>query len=594
MLGLTVAPQVSAFQPPSDPGWAEVKATKKGTIHAFWHESRPFIYKDVNGKMQGIEYDILTGFTAYLSATKGISLTIVWSEANSFQHTYTTIRDKQYGTFGTSAFSITENRKQHVDFSPAYMSDISVLITSDDVPMMKDLEEFNLTIPRLTAVTIRETTYEQELTRLKNQGHLPFNIRYIPSSENIMQTIASSDSTFGFIDLPVYMLLLNENPSIKVKRQNLFPIRQEGYAIICHENSDWSAPIAEYFANENFKNDLEEIISKYIDLELYHFVEGLAIQSNDHVVMLLTKEKEIQYKDLLGKTQQVIEETRKRNFFIVLMAVTFVFLVLTAFQYKKRNEQKKQIEAQRKNIQLKSDQLEQRNRHLLALDDEKNNLIKILAHDLRTPINQVQGLAQLVLLENSHLEDEQKSMIRQIMDTSVRLNKMITHLLDVDALENNRVPIFMEIINLREIAQQVTSSFKKPALKKNINVDFQALCEECKIKGDSLFLIQILENLLSNAIKFSEKGKSIQVMVKDSENKIIVSVTDQGPGMTLDDQKNLFKKFQRLSARPTNGEDSFGLGLSIVKKYVDLMEGKAWCESELKKGTTFFVEFGKA
>jgi signal transduction histidine kinase len=578
-----------------EPSWETVSQLKKGTITAYWDESRPFIYKDAAGNLQGIEHDILDGLPKFLKDTRGIDLTIVWKEASSFQDLYTTIRDKKgVGTFGVSAFSITEKRQQEVDFTKPYMSDISVLITSEQVPIMKNMEEFNSLIPKLTAVTIKETTYEQELLRLQSQGSLPFRIRYIPSSANIMRTIAVSDSAFGFIDLPVYMLYFNQDPSVKVKRQNLFPIKREGYAMIMPQNTDWAVPLAAYFEQEGFKSKLEKIISRYIDLDLYHFVEGLSVQSDDQVVMLLTKEKEIQYKDLLGKTQQIVEETRKRNFFFVVMAVTLVFLGITAVQYKKRNQQKDQIEVQRKNIELKSEQLEQRNQHLLALDDEKNNLIKILAHDLRTPINQIQGLAQLVLLEKGSLEDEQKKLIRQVMDTSARLNKMITHLLDVDALENNRVTVFMEDVNLRTLCQEVVISFEKQAQKKNIDLSFIALCDFCEIKGDSLFLIQILENLISNAIKFSEKGKAVLVTLRDIDEKVVLSVKDNGPGMTAEDLENVFRKFQRLSARPTNGEDSFGLGLSIVKKYAEMMNGRVWCESVFGEGSTFFVEFSKA
>ncbi|MBA4144862.1 MAG: histidine kinase, partial [Cytophaga sp.] len=107
------------------------------------------------------------------------------------------------------------------------------------------------------------------------------------------------------------------------------------------------------------------------------------------------------------------------------------------------------------------------------------------------------------------------------------------------------------------------------------------------------FLIQIMENLISNAIKFSEKGKKIEVSIKSANNKIQISVRDQGQGLTPEDLQNLFKKFQRLSARPTDGENSLGLGLSIVKKYVDLMDGKIWCESQPNKGAEFIIEFDK-
>lgn len=574
----------------SNPSWQDVKRNRKGTIRAVWFESTPFIYADAAGKVQGIEYELVEGFRQFLLDRHGISLTIDWEEGQSFSDTYNAVRDGQ-ATFALSAFSITQKRNQEVDFSPPYMSDISVLITSDNVPIFPDNNSFYEIIPRLTAITIRETTYEQELLRFQNEAHLPFSIKYIPSSQNIMYTIAQADSAFGFIDLPVYMMLFNNNPSIKVKRQNILPIKREGYALAIPERSDWVIPLQEYFSQPDFRSKLEKIISAYVDIDLYHFVEGLAINSDDQAIQLLTKEKEIQYKDLVGKADIIVKETRARNFLIALMGVTLTSLVVIITLYRKRNEQKEKIEAQGKSIELKSRELEQRNQHLVTLDEEKNNLIRILAHDLRTPINHIQGLAQLVLLEKSALSGEQNMMVGKIVDSSVRLNKMITHLLDIDALENNRVKLFLEKIDLCSVLTKVVNSFERQAASKNITLHLQCTNDMSMIEADSLYLFEVFENLISNAIKFSPSGKAVEISLVQNEGNVRAVVKDHGPGMTAEDHLHLFRKYQRLSARPTAGETSVGLGLSIVKKYVELMNGRVWCESELNKGASFIVEF---
>jgi signal transduction histidine kinase len=586
---------VSSSQAQGDPTWQQVKNSKQGTINAYWYESKPFMYQKANGQMAGIEYELLEGFRAYLKKERGIDLTIRYKEAQSFNDTYLSVREgKPDLTFGVSAFSITEKRKAEVGFSPPYMSDISVLITSDNIPILTTTEQFNTLLPKLTAITIEGTTYEQELIRLQTQGGLPFELRYIPSRDNIMITVSETDSTFGFIDLPVYMMLFNENPSITVKRQNLFPIKREGYAIIFPRESDWSEPLNDYFANKNFRPDLERNISKYIDIDLYHLVEGLAQSVDDEAVMLLTKEKEIQYKDLLGKTDQIIKETRMRNFLVVLVTVIMVSLIIIITLYRKQNEQNEQIEVQRKSIEQKSHELELRNKHLTELDEEKNHLIKILAHDLRTPINHIQGMAQIVLLENESLPAEQRALIQQITDSSVRVNKMINHLLDTDAIENNRVKAFMDDVDISGLLKKVVNSFEKTAHKKNIKLQFFTEQEVSYLKGDALFLLEIFENLISNALKFSSEGKTVRVSLEETPSKITIQVIDNGPGLTPEDLALLFKKFQRLSARPTAGEGSLGLGLSIVKKYVELMDGRVWCESKEGQGATFFVEFPRS
>src|SRR5207247_7892893 len=101
--------------------------------------------------------------------------------------------------------------------------------------------------------------------------------------------------------------------------------------------------------------------------------------------------------------------------------------------------------------------------------------------------------------------------------------------------------------------------------------------------------VQVLENLVSNAIKYSPPGKNIFARLRAVEDAARCEVQDEGPGLSAEDQKKLFGKFARLSAKPTGGEPATGLGLSIVKKMVEAMNGRVWCESEPGRGATFVV-----
>jgi signal transduction histidine kinase len=100
----------------------------------------------------------------------------------------------------------------------------------------------------------------------------------------------------------------------------------------------------------------------------------------------------------------------------------------------------------------------------------------------------------------------------------------------------------------------------------------------------------VLDNLISNAIKYSPPGREVFVRVSRSTASARIEVQDQGPGLTAEDQRKLFGKFARLSARPTGNESSTGLGLAITKRLVDAMGGRIWCESSPGQGATFFVE----
>jgi signal transduction histidine kinase len=579
---------VQARAQKTTPSWQEIQRTKRGTMVVHWFESKPFIYRNSREQMEGVEYDLMVGFQQYLRDRYQIELELEWHEADDFSNTYQTVRKSAEPCFGASAFSITPEREQEVGFTPHYMADISVLISSQGVPVTESIEDFKRLFSGMRAVTIQGTTYEHDLKQLQLNLGMDFDIEYIPSYENILRAIESRQRAFGFIDLPVYMMIFSSDPSVKVIRQNYYPVKRRGYALIYPKGSDWAEPVSAYFLEA--RADFEKVVSKYLDVELYRFVEELATQSNDEL-QLLNKEKQIQYEELLAKAVQLEQKTRTSNYLIALTTVVGSFLFIIVLMYHKRNVQKKEIEAQRASIEQKRLQLEKRNEHLVALNEEKNNLIKMLAHDLRTPINHVQGLAQVFMLSNPQLPDDQKVVIQNITDAALRLNKMIANILDIDAVENHRVKVIAEMVPLVPLLQKVIKSFEKNASRKEITLVLVAAEARPIIVADPLFLIQIFENLISNALKFSEKRTEVTVHVQSIADHAMVSVKDQGPGLSEEDQQLLFKKFQRLSTHPTDGEKSTGLGLSIVKQYVELMGGRVWCESEPGKGASFNVTF---
>ena len=149
------------------------------------------------------------------------------------------------------------------------------------------------------------------------------------------------------------------------------------------------------------------------------------------------------------------------------------------------------------------------------------------------------------------------------------------------------------MVDFKPIFREVVRHYQAAATDKNITLS-------CTIDTDSNYfkvwvdkntLYQILENLVSNAIKYSPLGKAITVkLYTTSQDTVRCDVQDQGPGLSLADQQKLFGKFNRLSAQPTGGEHSNGLGLFIVKKLMEAMNGKVWCESKLGQGATFCVE----
>ncbi len=595
---LLLLPLHYGFSQAPGTSWAQVKKTGKGNLTVYWYESRPFIFKNSQGQLDGLEYTLANDFVHYVNSHYPVSVTINWKEGKSFADLFSVAAaSSAEGLIACSAISITKERLEAVGFSPSYMSNVSVMISSKDVPLFQNESAFEKMAGQLTAITIKGTTYDGMLQAMLKERKLNFKIHYIESSDNVLDTIREMENAIGFIDLPIYLMDLQRNAGNSVKRQNIFPRKWDGYAFMIPKQSDWIEPLSEYLASQQFKKTMAEATGKYIDRDIYLFIEKL-IQSSDDDLELLNKEKEIQEASLMGKDQQLHQQNVVRNFLIATVGLSITVLVSIYLLYRKSsndnqllNEQKSKIEAQGKSIELQNKQLELKADRLQHLNEEKNNLIKILAHDLRSPINQVQGLAQIFILENKSLPPTELEPIHKIIDASVRLNSMIGKILDVDAIETNRVNLIIEDIHVAPQVKRVISSFEKQALLKNIALEYQGESDQVTFPGDSLFFTEIMENLISNGIKFSEGNKKIKVEVRSTASDVTISVYDQGPGLTPDDFDKLFEKYQRLSARPTGGEPSTGLGLSIVKKYVALMQGKVWAETRPEGGSVFRVQF---
>ncbi|MEM6298947.1 MAG: HAMP domain-containing sensor histidine kinase, partial [Bacteroidota bacterium] len=171
-----------------------------------------------------------------------------------------------------------------------------------------------------------------------------------------------------------------------------------------------------------------------------------------------------------------------------------------------------------------------------------------------------------------------------------RMNTMLTRILDVRAIEDQHLQLYPEKLELAELLEEVIADFRERAQKKGIQLSGH-LKRELFASLDRAYTLQVFENLISNAIKFSPPDTEVRLHLEESDGKVRAKVCDQGPGIAPEEQPKLFAKYQKLSARPTDGETSTGLGLSIVKKYVEAMEGAVWCESELGNGAHFIVEF---
>jgi signal transduction histidine kinase len=238
------------------------------------------------------------------------------------------------------------------------------------------------------------------------------------------------------------------------------------------------------------------------------------------------------------------------------------------------------------------EKIKERTERLMKLNAEKNEFLGIVAHDLKNPLGSMRMLAELINHEaGTFTKEEIEEYSNDIVTEADRMFTLITNLLDVNKIERGFAvnTIKLDIVS---ITQAIAEGYMERAAVKGLKLNFEAKTSPVFVMADEVAAMQVIDNIVSNAVKYSPNGenKNIWVRVVESNKAYRIEVQDEGPGLTDADKDKLFGHFARLSAQPTGGEHSTGLGLSIVKKMVEAMNGKVWCESEVGKGATFIVD----
>jgi signal transduction histidine kinase len=199
-------------------------------------------------------------------------------------------------------------------------------------------------------------------------------------------------------------------------------------------------------------------------------------------------------------------------------------------------------------------------------------------------------LAKMILTEKDIERQDIEEYSSDIITSTEKMLQLIMDLLDVNAIATGKISVNIEEYNVIRIISEIASLFRERAKKKNIALHWNPNVEEIKINTDSRAVLHILDNIVSNAVKYTLPGKNIYIDVEKKNKEVVISVKDEGPGFSEKDKELMFNRYQKLSAQPTGGEHSSGLGLSIVKKYLDLINAKIELETIFGEGSTFFIK----
>ncbi|HEY4786762.1 MAG TPA: HAMP domain-containing sensor histidine kinase [Bacteroidales bacterium] len=228
------------------------------------------------------------------------------------------------------------------------------------------------------------------------------------------------------------------------------------------------------------------------------------------------------------------------------------------------------------------------NKKLQNLNDEKNKILGVAAHDLRNPIAAMVSFSELLLSSKDYSQEDTQRLLKLINQGSKNSLHLLNDLLDVTRIEAGTVNINLQPVEYIEFAKNCIHLNQLVADKKRIKIGLETDIEKLTFNFDPIYLEEVFNNLISNAIKYSYEESMVKVRISQVNSSVVTEIIDNGVGIPEDEVINLFNPFQKTSAKPTSGEPSTGLGLAIVKKIITLHHGKVGISSMLDKGTSAY------
>ena len=228
---------------------------------------------------------------------------------------------------------------------------------------------------------------------------------------------------------------------------------------------------------------------------------------------------------------------------------------------------------------------------LQKLNQAKDKLLRMASHDLRNPLSAIHGLSDLLKTGAvGRLSHDQGEIVETIHSAAGSMMVMLSDLLDLSSLESDSVRLNIADENPVTMVQTLVNLFRVQASKKGIDLQMENRGGPTRLGMDAMQVRRVLENFLSNAIKFSPSGTVVRLVLSQNDTSCFFDVEDEGPGVLADEQKLLFKEFSRTSNRPTAGEKSTGLGLSICRRIALAHQGDVSMTNLQPRGARFRFE----
>jgi len=381
--------------------------------------------------------------------------------------------------------------------------------------------------------------------------------------------------------------------------------------IICGQVAG-AVQTARYLKKIERKNETLNEIQKYLTSVLDNMIHGIMVLNNKRQITLLSKSMEILFqitsKDVIGAHfKEIFPESIASILEHVISSVNKNgFVIDREFEHSFRGTKKIPISITASALEMGRKQSGiifvikdlSSSKKLIALaelDKLKSNFVATVSHEFKTPLNLILGSTNL-LLEGlvGPLNEKQLRLLKLVKDGSERLMKLIKSLLNLAKIEAEKGQLHLSQISLKELINIELENFEQVAMEKQISLTFRIEDNLDYIIGDKEKLSQMIANLISNGIKYNNPGGFVKISVKEwekdkSDRFVMICVKDNGIGIYPEDKDEIFNEFHRSNNPDIQQFEGSGLGLTIVKKIVDLHRGKIILQSHRGKGTEFKI-----
>ena len=245
------------------------------------------------------------------------------------------------------------------------------------------------------------------------------------------------------------------------------------------------------------------------------------------------------------------------------------------------------VEERTRELQRALAELSRKGRQLEVASEHKSHFLANMSHELRTPLNAIIGFSQVLRQRLfGPINEKQEEYLDDILSSGNHLLSLINDVLDLSKVEAGQVELEVASLSLREALERGVVMVREPATKHGVRLSLELAPGVDLVEGDERRLRQVIFNLLSNAVKFTPEGGEVVVATASRDHEVLISVTDTGPGIRVEDHERIFEEFQQTDVGVQQGEGT-GLGLALSKRLVELHGGRIWVESEPGHGSRF-------